>query len=72
MVFEVGMTVWRKGMAGWEQARISGQVSDHDAWYLTTGPGQTYVANGRQLRPIDVDGRDPASGGGCPTPRSLR
>jgi hypothetical protein len=50
MVFEVGMTVWRKGALGWEQARIAGQVFHHDCWYVTTVPGSTYVANGHQLR----------------------
>jgi hypothetical protein len=43
------MTVWRKGTAGWEQARISGQVFYHDCWYVTTVPGSTYVAHGHQL-----------------------
>jgi hypothetical protein len=57
MVFEVGMTVWRKSRVGWEQGRISGQVFDHDCWYITTRPGSTYVANGRQLRAVGVDRR---------------
>jgi hypothetical protein len=52
MVFEVGMTVWRKGALGWEQGRISGQVFDHDARYITSEPGSTYVANGHQMRPV--------------------
>ena len=60
MVFEVGMMVWRRGALGWEKGRISGQVFDHDAWYITTEPGSTYVANGNQLRPVDVDGPPPS------------
>ena len=35
---------------GWEQGRISGQVFDHDCWYITRKPGSTYVGQGHQLR----------------------
>jgi hypothetical protein len=52
MDFAVGDEVpGRSRFGGWEPGRISGQVGDYDTWYVTAGPGQTYLSQGRELRP---------------------
>jgi hypothetical protein len=58
MGLRVGDEVWRRGAFGWSPGRITEQVGDHDAWYVTEGPGQTYVSQGRDLRPVGGDLQD--------------
>jgi hypothetical protein len=53
MSFAVGQQVLRRsGFGGWESGLITGQVAAADAWYVTTGPGRTYLTDGHDLRPV--------------------
>ncbi len=53
MGFAVGDEVLRRSaFGGWENGTITGQIGDSDTWYVTTGPGQTYMSQGRELRHV--------------------
>jgi hypothetical protein len=55
MALQVGSLVLREGAFGAEPGEITDRVGEEDCWYVTVGPGQTYICEGSDLTPVVAD-----------------